>query len=399
MPFSGSLYLGKLIFMTTEQFRELIQRYKEDRLSQGDWDELRLALAEGTHDETLEDDIQHVFDGETRRLVEATEAPMRNIRVAGRMEKSLAIIRGSWLRWPAAAAVLVLVAGASWLLNMRNKDQKTVIAATPVQAIQPGGNKAWLLLANGERLLLDDAQKGVVASQGGVQVVKLDSGLLAYNRGASGSGEGGYNTVTTPRGGQYQLILSDGTKVWLNAASYLRFPVRFSGEERMVEMSGEAYFEVAHNAARPFRVKAGQHVVEDIGTAFNVNAYSDEPVARTTLIEGSVRVSGQKTFTLHPGQQAQWQKTGKEAVTDGVDPEEVLAWKNGQIAFTNADFQSLMRSVSRWYDVNIHYSGAVPDAHFFGLLNRNVVLPTLLDYFRENGVHIKQEGRDITILP
>lgn len=383
--------------MTEQQFRELIQRYKDDRLSQEDWDELRQALAEGAHDELLEDDIRDVFDREIERSIGMTE-----LRIGGRD-------RRTWPRWAAAAALLVL-AGAGYLLYP-DKAQKASVAATPVQEVLPGGNKAYLVLANGQRVVLEAMKKGTVTNQGNVQVIKMDSGVLAYNPGTGatgatggtgamgGTGEIVYNTVITPRGGQYQLILNDGTKVWLNAASFLRFPVRFSGKERLVEMGGEAYFEVTHNATQPFRVKVGQHMIEDIGTSFNLNTYTDEPVARATLIEGSVKVTGQKTFILRPGQQAQWQPAGGETVADGADPEEILAWKNGQIAFTNADFQSLMRSVSRWYDVNIHYSGAIPNAHFFGLLNRNVALPTLLDYFREKGVHIRQEGRDITILP
>jgi ferric-dicitrate binding protein FerR (iron transport regulator) len=290
-----------------------------------------------------------------------------------------------------------LVATAVYLLHIK-KEKPIQIAAAPARPLPPGSTKALLLLANGQQVVLEDVKKGDVTTQGGATIIKLDSGVLAYHPTA-GAGELLYNTVITPRGGQYQLILSDGTKVWLNAATSLRFPISFSGSERRVELMGEAYFEVKHIAGKPFRVQTGPRLVEDIGTSFNINAYPDEPAAKVTLIEGAAVVIGKKRLPLHPGQQARWQAEEEETLADEVDTEEVLAWKNGQISFMNPDFSCIMRQISRWYDVDVRYTGAVPKARFFGIVSRNVYLPTILEFFEHNNIHIRQEGRILIVTP
>jgi ferric-dicitrate binding protein FerR (iron transport regulator) len=400
--------------MTPAAFQALVQGYKEGRLTEAEWSVLREALAEGRYDYLIEEDIRQTFEREDganwspakekkiwRQIQDVTTGPAAP-------EKDTARI----FRWlgRAAAAVVLILAGGFYLFHGKEKKQAPMTVA--VRPVPPGGNRAFLVLASGERVMLDAINKGAVSSQGGVQVLKLDSGLLAYQTAASdevratgdklqAASQVVYNTIMTPRGGQYQVILPDGTKVWLNAASSLRFPTAFTGKERWVELSGEAYFEVKHNSAQPFRLKAGGQVIEDLGTSFNVNTYDDETVARTTLIEGSARVTGagKHNVTLHPGQQAQWKTDGEISLVDGVDTEDVIAWKNGQISFANADFQSLMRQIARWYDVDIHYTGAVPKAHFFGILNRNVYLSSILEYLQHNGMHVRQEGKDIIISP
>jgi len=400
--------------MTPAAFQALVQGYKEGRLTEAEWSVLREALAEGRYDYLIEEDIRQTFEREDganwspakekkiwRQIQDLTTGPAAPEKDTARVFR--------WLGRAAAAVVLIL-AGGFYLFH--GKEKKQVPMTVAVRPVPPGGNRACLVLANGERVMLDAINKGAVSSQGGVQVLKLDSGLLAYQTAAGGGRQAAsdklqaasqvvYNTIITPRGGQYQVIMPDGTKVWLNAASSLRFPTAFTGKERWVELSGEAYFEVKHNSAQPFRVKAGGMVIEDLGTSFNVNTYDDETVARTTLIEGSARVTGagKRKVTLHPRQQAQWQTDGEIRLLDGVDPEDVIAWKNGQISFANADFQSLMRQIARWYDVDIHYTGPVPKAHFFGSLNRNVYLSSILEYLRHNGMHVRQEGKDIIISP
>ena len=383
--------------MTPEKFRELIQKYKDHRLSEAEAAALQTALAEGLHRDVLEEDIRTVFDSSgkhplwTETKEEEVWEKIESMTTPDRPKASV-----HWLRWTAAAVLLVITASA-YLLYSR-KEKPIPVAAAPARPTPPGGTKALLLLANGQQVVLDDIKKGAVTTQGGTTIMKLDSGLLAWHSTA-GTSELLYNTVITPRGGQYQLILPDGTKVWLNAATSLRFPISFGSDQRRVELTGEAYFEVRHIAGRPFRVQTGQRVVEDIGTSFNINAYPDEPAAKVTLIEGAAAVIGKKRLPLHQGQQAHWQAEEEAALTDDVDTEEVLAWKNGQISFMNPDFSCIMRQISRWYDVDVHYAGKVPKARFFGLVNRNVYLPTILEFFEHNNIHIRQEGRTLIIAP
>jgi len=301
-----------------------------------------------------------------------------------------------WLRWTAAAGVLIITAALYLIYSGRHNPAPAVAQSN--RPISPGANRAYLVLATGQRVVLDDAQKGAVTTQGGTNVVKLDSGVLAYHPTTSG-GSTMYNTVVTPRGGQYQLILPDGTKVWLNASTSLRFPTAFNTGRREVELTGEAYFEVRHLSGRPFTVRTGRHTIEDIGTAFNINAYDDEPVAKVTLTEGEARVTGQRALTLHPGQQARWQAEDPETLATDVDTEDVLAWKNGQISFMNPDFSCVMRQISRWYDVDVRYSGAVPKARFFGIVSRGVYLSTLLEFFEHNNIHIRLDGRTLIVAP
>jgi len=400
--------------MTPEQFRELIQKYKDGCLSDAEWTALRAELAAGRHRDILEEDIRNVFENSERHPLwnaEKEEEVWEKIKVRTEPIPTEPVYTEParpggplrWLRRTAAAAAVLFVAIAISLLYTRNEKPVPVVA-NPARPMPPGSIKAWLLLANGQRVILEDVKKGDVTTQGGTRIIKLDSGVLAYHPTAAAAGhpEAGqllYNTIVTPRGGQYQLILPDGTKVWLNAATSLRFPISFTGSDRRVELTGEAYFEVKHIPGMPFRVQTGQRSVEDIGTSFNINAYSDEPSAKVTLIEGAAKVIGKKNLTLRPGQQAHWQAEEEETLTDNADTEEVLAWKNGQISFMNPDFSCIMRQISRWYNVDIRYTGAVPKARFFGIVSRNVYLPTILEFFEHNNIHIKQEGRTLIIAP
>jgi len=383
--------------MTPEKFRELIQKYKDDALSEAEAAALQTALAEGLHRDVLEEDLRTVFGSSdkhpswTETKEEEVWEKIKNVTAPDRPKASL-----HWLRWT-AAAVLLLITASVYLLYSR-KEKPLSVVATPARPIPPGSTKALLVLANGQRVLLDDVKKGTVTTQGGTTIMKVDSGLLAWHS-TTGTSELLYNTVITPRGGQYQLILPDGTKVWLNAATTLRFPISFGGDQRRVELTGEAYFEVKHIPGKPFRVQTGQRVVEDIGTSFNINAYPDEPAARVTLIEGAAVVVGKKRLPLHPGQQAHWQAEEAETLSDDVDTEEVLAWKNGQISFMNPDFSCIMRQISRWYNVDVRYEGRIPKARFFGIVNRNVNLPTVLEFFEHNNIHFRQEGRTLIVAP
>ena len=276
----------------------------------------------------------------------------------------------------AVAAVLLLVITGLWLLMKQRSAPPAAVVAR--KDVGPGSNKATLTLANGTTIVLDTVQKGAITSQGNSRVLKMDDGRLAYEPVTKKTESTVYNTLTTPRGGQYQLTLPDGSRVWLNAASSITYPTAFPNAERTVKITGEAYVEVVHNARQPFRVQAGDEQVEDIGTAFNVNAYSDEPAVRTTLVAGKVKVSkGGVTKVLSPGEQVQSKGAALEMVP-GVDVDQVLAWKNGAFSFRNADLPTVMRQLARWYDIEVEYTGAVPAGTFDGEIGRGLTLNQVL---------------------
>ena len=268
------------------------------------------------------------------------------------------------VRWAAVAAVLLFLTASGYLLMEQQP-------ATPVSFvekqqdkksdIQPGGNRARLTLANGTVIVLDSTQNGMLTHQGGSRVLKMNGGKLAYSMTDQGNPQAVvYNTITTPRGGSYQLVLADGSKVWLNAASSLRFPTSFNGRARTVELKGEAYFEIAENKDRPFQVKAEQMRVAVLGTRFNVKAYPDEPFIQATLLQGAVNVMGAKNkLFLKPGQQAQLFKAGGAMHKQWTDTAVAVAWKNGGFSFDNTSIYDIMRQISRWYDVDIRYEDSV----------------------------------------
>jgi len=225
--------------------------------------------------------------------------------------------------------------------------------------IAPGSNKAVLTLGNGHKIILNDAKNGQLADEANTKITKAKDGRLVYNTTNNTQASQpavDYNTVSTPNGGQYEVELPDGTKVWLNASSSLRYPTRFAGNERKVELSGEAYFEVSHNKTMPFKVKTASQEIEVLGTHFNVNAYTDEPATNTTLLEGSVKITSGKaqSVVIKPQQQASLKSAGFDVRE--VDADEVIAWKNGYFEFSEENLGSIMRKISRWYNVEIIYT-------------------------------------------
>ncbi len=303
-----------------------------------------------------------------------------------------------WLRllpYAVAASVIIVVGLFIFKPFSKNKNETTdTIAAVP-NDIVPGGNKAVLILSDGTKLILDSAANGTLATQGNTSISK-SNGQLEYAN-TVGEGEVLFNTVTTPKGGQYRLTLSDGSKVWLNAASSINYPVAFAGNERTVIITGEAYFEVTKNAAKPFRVKVNDAIVEVLGTHFNVNAYTDEPVIRTALAEGSVRITkGTANTVLSPGQEAQLNQQG-EIKTVAANLEETLAWKDGQFLFKDAPIENIMRQVERWYDAEVVYENKPAD-HFNVELSRNVPVSKMLRFLElTNRVHFKIENKKIVV--
>jgi transmembrane sensor len=266
--------------------------------------------------------------------------------------------------------------------------------------VQPGSNKATLTLSDGSNIDLDDSKAGTLCKQGKVTVGKRADGSLVYQSSGTQSAVALYNTITTPKGGQYQIVLSDGTKVWLNAASSLKYPATFSGSERKVELIGEAYFEVAKNKNMPFKVSLNNMDIEVLGTHFNVNAYADEPEVTTTLLEGAVKLSNAGRHSmLKPGQQA---RMGRQNNFDiqAVNTDEAVAWKNGYFIFDNENIQQIMRKISRWYDVDVDYAGNVDEGDFGGTASRFNSISGILKSLELTGtVHFKVQGRRITVMP
>lgn len=318
------------------------------------------------------------------------------------------------IKW-AAAAVLIVVAGAlAWWLNPgKVKEKEPVVLVDSNSKPTPGGDKAILTLSNGEKISLDSSARGQLAEQQGALVIKSGDGQISYQtQGQKGSTERiAYNTLSTPRGGQFKLGLPDGTQVWLNAASSITYPTRFTEKERTVTITGEAYFEVVKQSSgkgrTPFRVKVSGLTGKEkdmeitvLGTHFNVNAYGDEPVARATLLEGSIKLKkGQEQYLLHPGQQAQLEDDGAFRISADINAEEVLAWKNGFFYFQRTGLQTVMRQIARWYDVEVVYQAGVPDMKFGGEIPRNANLEQVLKILQESKLRFIVDGKKIIVIP
>ncbi|MBO9202991.1 MULTISPECIES: FecR family protein [Niastella] len=307
--------------------------------------------------------------------------------------------------WAAASIILALSLGVYLLTT---KTTKTLPPSNVVQAadIAPGKNGAVLILADGSRVVLDSLGNGVVATQNGAQVV-LKGGALAYKASDASTGEVAYNTMSTPKGRQFQVTLPDGTKVWLNAASSLRYPTVFTGTERKVTVTGEAYFEVAHHARLPFVVNVNDNEeVTVLGTHFNINAYENEKAIHTTLLEGSVKVrsayakaSADKPVVLKPGEQAIGAVNSPFTIDHSPDLDKVMSWKNGQFNFEGASLGEIMRQLERWYDIEVIYEKGIPGVEFEGKMTRDVPLGDLLAMLERSDIHFRVEGRKLIVLP
>lgn len=292
-----------------------------------------------------------------------------------------------WQQIASIAAIFILTSAAIYFYKLNQADKPIEqYSKEKKYDIEPGGNKAILTLADGRRIDLNQAINGELADQSGIKVTKTTDGQIVYSVVTPGSNSPNlsYNAIETPPGGQYQIKLPDGSNVWLNSASSLRYPVRFSGNERNVEIIGEAYFEVAPNPKMPFRVKNTFQTIEVLGTHFNVMSYTNESTINTTLVEGSVKVVGNfGNKTLKPGQQSRVSSKGVELLM--VDLEEVTAWKNGYFIFKSEDLQSIMRQIARWYDVDIEIHGDVAGKTFGGRISRSRNVSEVLEVLESTG--------------
>ncbi|MBL7696824.1 MAG: FecR domain-containing protein [Chitinophagaceae bacterium] len=355
------------------------------------------------------DEWYHSFSSDNVVVFSDESEKHFNIRMKSRLnkllEKNRAAPTARIIFFRAAAAAVFIIAASLLIFKFvypGNKQATYTSVKTPeVTDIDPGVNKAILTLGNGSTVVLDSTSGKSLASEGGMNVVKVGDNRVEYQRsGIQQKGATVYNTITTPRGGQYHVALADGTNVWLNASSSVRFPVEFNDSTREIEMTGEAYFEVAHNPKKPFRVKVKDNYINVLGTHFNVMAYDNEPGINTTLLQGSVRIDNEKSSrVLAPGQQAMVGALGSIRIKKDADVEEAIAWKNGFFLFNSSDIRSIMHQVERWYDADVHYEGEVK-LHFTGQVSRNVKVSELLRKLElTNEVHFKIEGKKITVLP
>jgi transmembrane sensor len=308
-----------------------------------------------------------------------------------------------FVRLAAAAAVLICLAGAGyWFWSKPHPSNAVRVTTNPanyIGVIVPGKTRATLTLGNGQTIILDTASDGLLARQGGTKVLNKE-GSLIY-QGAKDAEATQPNTLTTGKGEQYQVTLSDGTKVWLNAASSLKYPARFTGKDRTVELTGEAYFEVKKDQDKPFKVLVSPRRLEVnvLGTSFDIMSYEEEGSIKTTLVDGSVRLTkDQQSIRLSPGQQATLGDNAVAFATADADLEQALAWKNGMFQFDNLDIQTIMRQVARWYDVDVDYQGSTKNQVYSGMIPRKENISELLKFLEYTGtVHFVVEGRKIIV--
>lgn len=391
-----------------ERLKFLFDRYKNAEATPEETGELLDIFMEVEKSSVLMEEIEGVFEDGFEDNVElglSVDEVYHNLRrdiFAGAGEKKKAgILKLGWIKAFAAAATITVVAGLGYLYLTRNNSVSEEVSVY-ANDIEAGSNKALLKLADGKTISLSGDKKGVV----------IDASRFSYNDGSAVAEVQTEKiqmlSMETPRGGQYEATLPDGTHVWLNAASEIRFPSKFTGNNRTVELSGEAYFEVSHDRSKPFRVVSRGQQIEVLGTHFNINTYADEPSTKTTLLEGSVRVvSGSSSdagssepdgaVVLKPGEQSVLRNNTIKV--SKVDADDAVAWKNGLFVFQDEPLESIMRRVARWYDVEVVYQGADKNKQFFGGVSRFDNISSLLQMLESTkGVHFKVEGRRLTVM-
>jgi transmembrane sensor len=393
--------------MTASRIEYLFNRYVNKTCSPQEEEELMELLRDPQNEATFKLLIEEVIGKtgiEKELLQERADSILSNIL---QHDKAVVISmerRGSafvpWMR--IAAAVLLVIAGAFyWMHQNSDRPKEIEIAVVPPKPtpILPGTDKAVLTMADGSAILLDSAQNGLLAQPGNTNIQKRGTVLIYVPSAAASENSGiAYNTLSTPRGGQYKVVLSDGTSVWLNAASSLRFPTAFIGDAREVELTGEAYFEVAKNKDMPFHVKVNGVQVNVIGTHFNINAYSEEAAIKTSLLEGSVQVTnGSFSNRLKPGEQAIVSNRNEAIDVRTADMDAVMAWKNGLFVFEGADIEMIMRQISRWYDVDVVFTGETPAREFEGKISRNAPLSNVLKILELSSINFSVEGKKIIV--
>jgi len=391
--------------MLPSDLQSLLEKYLEETISPADFKRLWETLGQKDQEEIWFREIDILLTNKALHGLSdpsgAASALARiKSRIASEEEKAVVtvsrihFIRTRFFRY---AAAIILLAGAGlyiWNAQTRSSEKDIIQVILPVQQdLPPGGEKALLTLSDGTTIVLDGAANGKIAQQGHVRVIKLANGQLQYvpiGKNQSPDKETLYNTMSTPRGGQYQLTLPDGSQVWLNAESTITYPIAFTGNDRKVAITGEVYFEVAKDKNKPFLVSARDQQVEVLGTHFNINAYSDEGEVKTSLLEGSVKID---QLLLEPGQAC----INKRIVRTDVDQD--VAWKNGVFNFNDQTLMQVMRQLARWYNLEVEYPVGVPKKEYGGEMGRNLNLSQVLKGLENSGIHFQLEGRRLFVKP
>jgi transmembrane sensor len=389
------------------ELRNLFAKYMEGILSPSEYEQLSEAAQTFPIDdwqEALTPLIENISTVETFDEQEWKDI-VENILRQPRRKPTRTVTMKWWLRRIAVAASVILIIGTGIYIaiNLFNNKQETEIVETQEKRfkndVQPGKSGAILTLDNGQQVILDSLQNGMLAEQGNSNIIKQGD-RLSYNQQQT-TKEVVYNTITTPRGRQYpNLVLADGSRVWLDAASSIRFPTSFTGRERVVEITGQVWFDVIHNAKVPFKVIANGIEINDLGTEFNVNAYDDEEVVKTTLIAGLIKVGkNDKSVTMQPGQQAIFQNDNL-SLNKNVNLDEVMAWKTGYFQSDNVTVESVMRQLARWYDVDIVYEKHITKRVSLLGVPRTITMVNILKIMEATGnVKFKIDGRTVTVMP
>lgn len=417
--------------MPDQRLRYLFHRYFDKTASEKERAELMALLDDPENDEEMQallkeawhriDEDEAVFsEVQTEMMIRdlLQSAPAMAAKGPAGITPDEAVITRPFImmrRAVAAAVVFLVVAAGAYFQFFRRGMAEQRVAPVAIKKKEkidvpaPSGNNAILTLADGSTLILDSARDGTLARQGDAQVSKANAGRLVYSSlnqsPASAAAMIMYNTVSTRRGGQFQVVLPDGSKVWLNTVSSLRFPTMFTGNERVVELTGEAYFEIEKNERMPFRVHVNAPGdkgmdVHVLGTNFNVMAYDNETEIKTTLLGGAVKVvKGDKGSVMTPGQQMKVDKQGGFKLDNNADMELAMAWKNGFTSFKSADIRSIMRQVERWYDIDVMYEGDLSGRTFSGGISRDANLSEMIRLLEVSKIHFKIEGRKLTVMP
>lgn len=395
--------------MENDKLAILFEQYLSGRMSKIERAELRTLLQDPAHHEYFESLVNNSVTG---YKADSISDPGKEKHIEKLFERihvpqmpavhRVHFLRRNWLRYAAAVIFIIGTGAYLWFKSTQGTNNLAADHNVPgFENVQAGKDKAVLTLADGSVIILESAGNGSIASQGNTEVIKLPNGRIIYNAGNSQETKAVMNTMSTPRGGKYQLTLPDGTRAWLNAASSITFPVVFTGKERSVKITGEVYFEVAADKSKPFSVIKENTQILVLGTDFNVNAYDDENNMKVTLLKGSVKVGDnqKQSAILTPGQQAQI--GGDKLITvNNADIDKVMAWKNGLFNFEDAKLDEVMRQITRWYDINVIYENGVPDIQLWGKMSRNTNLSGLLKNLKDVGVKYKvnEAKRELVIL-